>query len=361
MDTPNDSSVTPPEATLVETSQLSMGKVFVGLLVLLVLGGAYLLAGFDRNGVTPITPIEAIPTAEKYLGKKIVYVDSYHEGYEWSDGITAGIKKEFEGTGIDLRIIRLDTKRNPSEEWKTKAATDALAEITAYRPDVLIVSDDNAFKYVIQKSFKDVELPVIFVGLNWDASGYGAPYTNTTGMIEVSLTTQIIDHLKPFAKGNRLGYLSADTETERKNLMYYEKLFGLKFEKSYFVKDMDSWKKAFLALQKETDLVIFENNAGISDWDDKVAEEFARANIAVPVGTTNPWTMKESVLGITKIPNEQGEWAGITALRILDGTPPSTIPLVKNEKGALVVNLSLAEKLQIVLPPNILKNAAISK
>ncbi len=29
---------------------------------------------------------------ESYTGKTILYLNSYHEGYEWSDGITKGIR-----------------------------------------------------------------------------------------------------------------------------------------------------------------------------------------------------------------------------------------------------------------------------
>lgn len=350
-----------PESSV---SKGATGSNKIGFVLLCVVLSALTIGGyaFFTHQPTYTPPPTILPVAtEKYAGKKIMYVDSYHEGYEWSDGITNGIKKTLNGTGVELRIVRMDTKRNPSEEFKLAAGIKARDEINAFHPDVLIASDDNAFKYVIQAYFKDAPLPIVFNGLNWDASVYGAPYTNTTGMLEVSLTTQIIDNLKPFAKGKRLGYLSADTETERKNLSYYEKLFGLKFEKTYFVKDMASWKKAYAALQKETDLVIFENNAGISDWSDVAAEEFAKANITVPVGTTNPWTMKESILGITKVPGEQGEWAAGAALKILDGTPPKNIPIVKNEKGTLIVNLSLAEKLNIIFPPDILKNAQVAQ
>src|SRR3989344_4725417 len=95
----------------------------------------------------------------------------------------------------------MDTKRNPAEEFKKKAGEDAHLAIEVFKPDVLMVSDDNAFKYIIVPFYKDVALPVVFSGLNWDASLYGAPYANTTGMIEISLTNQIIDHLKTYARG----------------------------------------------------------------------------------------------------------------------------------------------------------------
>ena len=49
---------------------------------------------------------------ESYAGKKIVWVNSYHEGYEWSDGIGAGIEEVLADTDVDLKVILLDTKRN---------------------------------------------------------------------------------------------------------------------------------------------------------------------------------------------------------------------------------------------------------
>jgi len=71
--------------------------------------------------------------------------------------------------------------------------------------------------------------------------------------------------------------------------------------------------------------------------------------------------MKYALLGITKIPEEQGEWQAGTALKILDGASPSSIPLVKNKRGKLMVNLKIAEKLGAVFSPSVLKNAETTK
>lgn len=339
---------------------MTLKRLLVPFVVVLVGIGAWWLWGFGGLGTGLVANEQKVQIpAGKYAGKKILYVDSYHQGYDWSDGITKGIQSVLDGSGADLKIVRMDTKRNPDEAFKLKAALDAKATIESYKPDVVIVADDNAFKYLIQQYYRDAALPVVFCGLNWDASLYGAPYTNTTGMVEVSLTNQIIDHLKGFAKGNRLGYISADNETERKNLKYYDSLLGIKFQKAYFAKDFAQWKQQFKQLQSEVDIIIFENNAGIAGWNEDEAQKFALAETRVPTGTTNDWIMKYALLGITKIPNEQGEWSAEAALKILDGTPPSSIPLVKNKRGNLMVNLGLANKLDVVFAPSILKNATI--
>ncbi len=297
--------------------------------------------------------------AKTYEGKKILYIDSYHAGYEWSDGVTGGIENVLNNTGVELKIFRMDTKRNNSMISLEKAGLRAKSVIEEFRPDVVIASDDNAFNYVIMPYYRDADLPVVFCGINWDVSIYGGPYKNTAGMIEVSLTSQLISYLKEYSKGNRIGYLSADTETKRKNALYYHKLFNINFAKIYFVKTQEEWKEAFLKLQDEVDIFIFENNAGISNWNDSDAEAFALNNTKIPVGTTNSWTMQSSLIGMTKIAEEQGEWSAQTALKILNGTSPSDIPIAANKKCTLYVNLKIADKLGVVINPELLKNAII--
>jgi ABC-type uncharacterized transport system substrate-binding protein len=334
-------------------------KILVSLAVLAILGGGTWWLALKGQEASLSSKGGVRTETGSYAGKKILYVDSYHEGYDWSDELTQGIKSGLQGSGIQLEIVRMDTKRNTDEAFKMDAALRAKKAIETFKPDVLLLSEDNAFKYVVKEYYRDAALPVVFSGLNWDASVYGAPYTNTTGMVEVSLTNQIIDQLKGFARGSRLGYLSADNETERKNLTYYNSLLGITFQKAYFVKDYSAWKEKFKQLQGEVDIVIFENNAGIEGWDEEGAKTFALAETKVPVGTTNPWIMNYALLGITKVAGEQGEWSADAALKILNGATPASIPVVKNKRGNLMVNLSLADKLRVTFAPSVLKNAEV--
>ncbi|MCG2736693.1 MAG: ABC transporter substrate-binding protein [Candidatus Methanoperedenaceae archaeon] len=327
--------------------------VFLGVILLTTISGC----------ITTESPTKDIKTFEiptkTYEGKKILYIDSYNAGYEWSDGVTKGIENILNDTGVELKILRMDTKRDNSRAFAEKAGLEARSVIEEFQPDIVIASDDNAFNYVIMPYYRDADLPVVFCGINWDVSLYGGPYKNTAGMIEISLTSQLISYLKEYSKGNRIGYLSADTETERKNALYYNKLFNINFTKIYFVKTQEEWKEAFLKLQDEVDIFIFENNAGINNWNDSDAEAFALNNTKIPVGTTNSWTMQSSFIGMTKVAEEQGEWSALTALRILNGTRPSDIPIVTNDKGMLYVNLKIAQKLGAIVKPELLKNARI--
>ena len=157
--------------------------------------------------------------------KKVMYIDSYHEGYAWSDGITNGVRTVLEGKNIELRIVRMDTKRNTGKNFIRQAAMTAKNAIGEFQPDVVIASDDNASKYLIKPFYKDASLPFVFCGINWDASMYGYPYKNVTGMIEVAPVPELLKYLKPYAKGNRIAYIAADVSTARKEGMYPDKNF----------------------------------------------------------------------------------------------------------------------------------------
>lgn len=295
-----------------------------------------------------------------YTGKKVLYIDSYHEGYEWSDGITNGIKNVLQNTKIELKIFRMDTKRNNSEEFKKNAGLKAKNLIDQFKPDVVICSDDNAAKYLIVPYFYNSNIPFVFCGLNFDASIYGFPAKNITGMVEMELIQPIIDHLKEFAKGNRIGLLSSDNETSRKVGFYTKKLYVSDLVE-YYAKTFSEWKKYFLELQNKVDILILDNNSGINDWNNQEAEIFVISNTKIPTGANNSWMTPYTVLGYTKVEEEFGEYAAKTALEILNGKSPKDIPVVINKRGKLFINLKLANKLGYTFKQSILKMAKIIK
>src|SRR4051794_8371202 len=47
--------------------------------------------------------------------KKVLHVDSYHEGNEWNDRIVAALRETLAAKGVGLRVVHLDAKRHPAE------------------------------------------------------------------------------------------------------------------------------------------------------------------------------------------------------------------------------------------------------
>ena len=92
--------------------------------------------------------------------------------------------------------------------------------------------------------------------------------------------------------------------------------------------------------------------AGVKGWDNDAARKFAEANTRIPSGTDFGWLMHVSLLGVGKVPEEQGRWAAKAALKILEGVRPSDIPLAYNKEGQLLMNKTIAGKLGITdFPP----------
>lgn len=297
--------------------------------------------------------------AQSYKGKKVLYVNSYHTGYVFSDGELKGAKDALKDTGVDLKVMEMDTKRNGSEEFAKQAALKVKAEIEKWKPDVVIVADDAAVKYLLMPYYKNASLPFVFIGVNWDSTGYGLPYSNATGIDEVALFQQILDNLKAYGKGNRIGLLTSDDLTERKEGDFIKKIFKVNFTSEKYVKTFADWKEAYKNMQNQVDILILGNKVAIPDFKDAEAAEWVMAQSKIPTGTINDWMMPVTMLSIAKVPEEMGVWGAQTALKILSGTPPSKIPVAKNEKGVLMLNVKLANKAGIVFKPALLKNAKI--
>jgi hypothetical protein len=185
-------------------------------------------------------------------GKKVLFINSYHKGYDWSDRQQKGAEDVFKKTDVNLKIIYMDTKNNPSEKFSLDAAVKIKGIIEEFKPDVVITGDDNAFKYIIAPYYRDANLPVVFCGLNWDASVYDAPYKNTTGMVEIALIKQLVETMTPHAKGSRVGFITADVLSEYKNTEYFTKYCNVPLTEVKYVKTFEEWKKGFIELQNKS-------------------------------------------------------------------------------------------------------------
>jgi hypothetical protein len=291
--------------------------------------------------------------------KRILWVDSYDEGYEWSRGLERGLRQALEGTGVMLDIWRMDTRRHKGEPFARQAGVSARDHIERTRPDLVIASDDNVQQYLVVPFLKDTALPVVFCGVEKDPAGYGYPALNVTGMVEVDQVDKLFRQLRRFARGDRIGELfgahgPARTFASRHN----ERLFDNRM-KVYEVRTMAEFKQAVLRARQEVDMLHLRNYVGIEDWDAAEAEAFLLAHADLPTGAVNPWMENLVLFTLAKLPEEQGEYAAVAALRILYGTTTAEMPLISNRLARLTVNLRMAKAAGIVLPVSLLRTADI--
>lgn len=289
---------------------------------------------------------------------KCLFVNSYHQGSAWSDGIERGLAAAL-GEGCELRRFDMDTKRRKSEAEKREMALAARAEIEAWRPDIVITADDNAAKYLVEPYYKDSRLPIVFCGVNWSAEAYGFPYSNVTGMIEqapLDATFETAERIAPNAR--RAFFLGAHTLSATKNLEQMRAVAAARdvYLDFALVDTADEWIAAFRRAQTY-DFVIVDHRGGVSAWHDARMTAAINDIVDRPVLTNSPDMIKYAMIGLVRVPDEQGEWAGKAALQILAGVSPKAIPLAVNRRRDIWINPMLARRAGVALPPSLLRKA----
>ena len=285
---------------------------------------------------------------------QVLFINSYHAGYNWSDGIQSAAEEILAEAGIGFQAHYMDTKLNPGADFIEQAAREVVDLIEQLDPDLVITSDDNAASSVIAQYYQDADLPFVFTGINWDASAYGFPYDNVTGMVEIDNLAGTLSLLEPvIGPVNSIGYLSGNESTNERMRAQFEDMLGIEVV-LYAGEDFADFQQGFLELQQERDLVIISGIAAIPDWNDDEAARFFAENTTGPSVAFQRGTAPYAMFTYVKIPEEQGIWAATAAIMILNGLSPSDIPITQNSQGSLLLNRPLVAAAGIEVPDTLL-------
>ena len=107
--------------------------------------------------------------ADGSQAKKVLVLNSYHQGFAWSDGIMDGIRSELKKSGqnIQIDIEYMDTKRICDKNHYQNLYELYKHKFSQRDYDLILTSDDNAFSFVLK--YHDnlfLDKPVVFCGLN---------------------------------------------------------------------------------------------------------------------------------------------------------------------------------------------------
>jgi len=289
---------------------------------------------------------------------KVLLVHSYHEGYSWVDSITAGVNRALEGSTVQLDVFYMDTKRKTSEEWKVQAGRAAAKKVAAFKPDVIITSDDNAQNYFAKQYVGKANPQIVFCGVNSEPSTYGFPSRNVTGILERPHVVESMTMLKALFKDlETVAVILDDSPTSDFTVNYMKTLTGktpltiVSFDQPHtFVQ----WKALIGKYQKTVDaLAVFvyhtikEKNGGDSILPKKVMD-WTMANNRLPTIGFNDFAIKDGVLcGIIESGEEHGYLATQMALQLLKGKTAGDIPIRTAKKGSVMFNAITAEKFNI--------------
>ncbi len=137
--------------------------------------------------------------------KKVLILNSYHEGLSWTDNIVKGIesvlKSGSSGRDIELYFEYMDTKRYFGERYFQKLYQYYAGKYRKTRFDVVIVTDNDAFDFA-REHYRELfsAVPIVFCGVNDYNDSMIKGYDRITGVAEdtdVKSTIEIALELHP--------------------------------------------------------------------------------------------------------------------------------------------------------------------
>ncbi|MBU0484709.1 MAG: hypothetical protein KKB30_09370 [Proteobacteria bacterium] len=291
-------------------------------------------------------------------GKKVMLVMSYHEDYSGEKDILQGIENLLQGATI--KHYYLDTKNNLA--LGPKKAEESYRLYQEFQPDAVIAANDNAQSLFVVPYLKDkVKTPVIFCGVNNDATKYGYPASNVTGVLEkkhyregISFAQIIVPEIK------KIGILYKENPTNRSNLSQIaqeKSSYTAEITEILAVNDLEELKKNLNILEQKNDAILTLNMTGIEDQNGKgmegmeVQKKLAQIT-RLPIIAADSWELKSGALcGVIQEDKEQGQLAAQMLLDIWQGKPIKNIPINQNRNGRRYININTIKNRGLKLPP----------
>lgn len=108
------------------------------------------------------------PAAATASPRPVLILNSYHQGYSWTDGEVAGIRSVLSDTSmVQLSVEYLDWRRFPSQQNHDRVELLLQTRYGTNRPDVLIVTDNAALDFALDhRGNLFAGIPIVFCGIN---------------------------------------------------------------------------------------------------------------------------------------------------------------------------------------------------
>lgn len=319
---------------------------------------------------------------------RVFIVSSYDRSYIWSQqtqrGVNAAMRKlgylanDAEERELDTRdavetphvVIRkawMDTKRRDGRADIARATSRITAEIKAFKPDILMLGDDNAANF-IGNQFVDTDLPIVFWGINGLPLKYGliqrmdAPGRNVTGVWQPGYHKESLDLLKKLVPtAQTFAILACDSESTRPNVKLIEELAArgalpLRLVDKVMTNSYATWKARALEFAGKVDALYVLNHDTLRDDDGNHVSYLAAGrwyleNVKVPEAShEDQFVLEGMLLTANDSGFNQGHLAFEMAHDILSrGLSPARMAVRTPERGPYMVNRMRARALGIDL------------
>ncbi|MFZ5822673.1 MAG: GAF domain-containing protein [Chloroflexota bacterium] len=285
--------------------------------------------------------------------KQVLYINSYHPGYKFSDDITRAIVSTFEQQGnVDLRIEYLDTKRLDSQEYLEEVYNLFSVKYKDANLDLVMSSDDAALNFLF-KYAEDLfpDIPVVFTGANFFDETRLQGHERFTGISEEADLAGTLDlALSLHPEVTHIVVVNDTTVTGQRvheNLVeLFPKYPQVTFE---FLEDvtMEEVRQRVGSLSSDSLVLLtlfFRDQAG-QFYEYNQFTPLITESSAVPVYGTWDFSLGYGIVG-GKLTSGyvEGERAAQLALRILAGENPRTTGVEKQVKSQYMFDHNALQK-----------------
>ena len=305
-------------------------------------------------------------TGKVYAGdtanfKKVLIINSYHEGLAWTRDETAGIIKTLNDSGEDVSISveYMDWKNHPDNQNLQYLADYLNYKYQSQHIDIIIATDDAALHFALsnrQSLFSNA--PVVFCGVDQSSIAQIInKYKNVTGVIEQIDPTETINmalKINPSIKNIYVLYDNSESGKSSGKLVI-DKINsmnkGLKAiplnDKSYeeLIQGVRNYGKDSIILVTTYYSDVYGK---VIDFEN-VSREVSK-NSNVPVYHLYDLGLNNGAIGGNMISGKlQGESAAKMAVSVLKGENPDNIPIVAPRTTRNVFDFKQMERFGIPL------------
>ena len=307
---------------------------------------------FAPLGVFPQAP----PTPQF---RDILYLNSYHPGYAWSDSIYDSVKREMDSSKWNTRlwVEYMDVKRFSGPKEDRRFRDYIASKYSGHKFDVVFTSDDDALKFMLgpgSELFGNV--PVVFCGVNDQDLARGVPRDRMTGLMEVLGSSRILDiAMQWHPKAQHIWVVSDATALGDNQRQTFAGMAAARPDKTFTFLDgakisLETILEQMRQVQRE-DIVILtgfaRDNSG-AYLDSKDAERRITAASAAPVYSPSISNVDQGIVaGGTQGGAVHGTEAAKLLLEVLGGKSPSQIPLAVDSGTTFVFDYGRLKALGI--------------
>lgn len=273
---------------------------------------------------------------------RILFINSYHRGYSWSDGIEDGLREQLNASGkkIELSIEYLDSRRFSYGAQIEPLAQAMAVKYASYRPDLIVVSDNAAFDFAIQHRARLFpKQPIVFCGYNNFRPEIIRNIANITGVNEeIAIEDTVAMALQVHPKTRTLAFVLSTADASSKRVSEIAELTVFPILRKRFgivvLKDASLAEIRQRLAELPADSLLFLSGQARDQGVGRALSPAENGNLISAVSPFPAYTfwdfhLNQGAIGGHIITGpEQGRKVAEIALRIINGEQASSIPVV---------------------------------